>query len=191
MPFSATVFCTNCRKAQLTTRSASSLRWSVGNTLTAPSAISRASAPRLDWPSIPAGSSAAGQDNERFGYENMHHFLSANPAPRAVACVTDRVALGVLRAMREKGLVPRRDFLVTGHDDLSAVGHVDTADEIQQRRLAGAAATAQRHGFPAPDVEADVVEHHVFALAFAKAPMQIADADFGVVGRWIAVHVSI
>ncbi len=80
---------------------------------------------------------------------------------------------------RPPAFVEPRDVLA-GNDDLTAVGHVDAADEVEQRRLAGAAAAAQRHGLAALHVQADVVEHDVFARALEEASVQTAHADFNV-----------
>ncbi|NLF92446.1 MAG: LacI family transcriptional regulator [Oligosphaeraceae bacterium] len=96
--------------------------------------------------------SAEQQDNERYGYENMKASLKSSPAPEALFCVTDAVALGAMRAAAEIGLVPGRDILIGGHDNLHfapfispslttmeqpkkelAEGSVDMALEMMQR----------------------------------------------------------
>ena len=66
-----------------------------------------------------------------------------------------------------------------GHVDGAGIGRVDAANEIEERGLARAAAPAQGDGFAACDVEVDAVEHEVVARAFAKAPGQAAELDFG------------
>jgi len=67
---------------------------------------------------IPTDNSAEQQDNERYGYENMKAFLKNSHAPEALFCVTDSVALGAMRAAVEIGLVPGKDILIGGHDNL-------------------------------------------------------------------------
>ncbi|MBI4976517.1 MAG: LacI family DNA-binding transcriptional regulator [Spirochaetes bacterium] len=67
---------------------------------------------------IPCDASTERQDNERFGYENMKSYLKKRGDTKAVFCVTDAVALGVLKAIREAGLVPGKDIFVAGHDNL-------------------------------------------------------------------------
>lgn len=67
---------------------------------------------------IDVSSSPVQQDNESFGYENMQAFLSEYQAPDALLCVTDTVALGAMRALREKGVKIGEDILIAGHDNL-------------------------------------------------------------------------
>ncbi len=44
--------------------------------------------------------------------------MRREPAPQALFCATDAIALGAMRALAEHGLVAGRDVLVAGHDDL-------------------------------------------------------------------------
>jgi len=68
---------------------------------------------------IPLGASGVQQDNERYGYENLAAFLRKIPKPpAALVCVTDAVALGAMRALRDAGFLPGADTLVGGHDNL-------------------------------------------------------------------------
>jgi DNA-binding LacI/PurR family transcriptional regulator len=73
---------------------------------------------------IPAGFSSQKQDNEIYGYENMVHLLKNTSLPNAVFCVTDAVALGVSRAVREAGFVPGKDIAIAGHDNLRFSSYV-------------------------------------------------------------------
>jgi len=62
-------------------------------------------------------------DSEHFGYATVKAYL-LTPEARitplsALACATDAIALGAMTALVEHGLVPGRDVLVAGHDDLS------------------------------------------------------------------------
>lgn len=68
---------------------------------------------------IPNDKSLEKQDNERFGYENFSAYLkSCQRPPKALFCVTDTVALGAMRALRDAGFIPGVDTLVGGHDNL-------------------------------------------------------------------------
>lgn len=67
---------------------------------------------------IPCNYSSQKQDNEIYGYENMVHLLNHAAPPDAVFCVTDAVALGVTKAIREAGFVPGKEIAVAGHDNL-------------------------------------------------------------------------
>ena len=68
---------------------------------------------------IPTDNSTQTSDNQAFGYENMSAYLEQESLPEALFCVTDRVAMGAIRALYERGHVVGRDIFVVGHDDLS------------------------------------------------------------------------
>jgi DNA-binding LacI/PurR family transcriptional regulator len=59
-------------------------------------------------------------DTERFGYEAMSRYLSGTGVGglRGLACATDAIALGAMKALLDVGLKPGFDVLVAGHDDL-------------------------------------------------------------------------
>jgi LacI family transcriptional regulator len=67
---------------------------------------------------VPTGNSLQTADNQEFGYENMVAYLKESDVPKALFCATDRVAMGVIYALQERGLVVGRDVLVAGHDNL-------------------------------------------------------------------------
>ena len=68
---------------------------------------------------LPLAAVCEQQDNERFGYENIAAFLkNGGKIPDAVCCVTDAVALGAMRALRDAGYTPGEDVLIGGHDNL-------------------------------------------------------------------------
>lgn len=68
---------------------------------------------------LPLAATGEQQDNERFGYENISAFLkNGGKIPEALCCVTDAVALGAMRAMRDAGYTPGQDVLIGGHDNL-------------------------------------------------------------------------
>ncbi len=67
----------------------------------------------------------------------------AGPAPTAVFCINDLVALGVLRALRSRGLSVPRDVAIVGYDDLYWAGELGTPlSSVRQpmRQLGWAAA---------------------------------------------------
>lgn len=45
--------------------------------------------------------------------------FAAEPAPTAAICYNDAVALGLMLGLRQRGLVPGRDFALTGFDDIA------------------------------------------------------------------------
>lgn len=68
---------------------------------------------------LPGGETGQTQDNEYHGYNCISAFLQQHSRPpRALCCVTDAVALGAMRALRDNGFVPGRDTLIGGHDNL-------------------------------------------------------------------------
>ena len=90
---------------------------------------------------IPCEFSSQKQDNEIFGYENMVRLLKNTSLPDAVFCVTDAVALGVSRAVREAGFVPGKDIAIAGHDNLRFSSYVTPSITTmkQQKSLLGKA----------------------------------------------------
>lgn len=52
------------------------------------------------------------------GYETGKELISASPRPTAVLCYSDFVAMGVIKAAREKGLKISEDLAVVGYDDV-------------------------------------------------------------------------
>jgi len=66
-----------------------------------------------------------GHRRERGGYGAANHLLDLSPPPTAIACGSDLVALGVMRAAQDQGMEVGRDLAVTGFDGipLSAYTH--------------------------------------------------------------------
>jgi DNA-binding LacI/PurR family transcriptional regulator len=56
------------------------------------------------------------------GREAAHDLLGGDPAPTAVVCGNDVIALGVLSAARERGLRVPQDLTVVGFDDIPMAG---------------------------------------------------------------------
>jgi len=60
--------------------------------------------------------SARGEDHLDFGRRAAHALID-HESPSAFVCVSDTVAMGVLRALAERGMTPGRDAAVVGFDD--------------------------------------------------------------------------
>ena len=60
------------------------------------------------------------------GYQAMQKLLILNNLPTAVFCACDRVALGAMKAIREKGLQVPEDIALVGFDDEDIVSMIDT-----------------------------------------------------------------
>lgn len=64
---------------------------------------------------------------EQAGHAAMNALLRTDPRPTGVICVTDMVALGAMRAIRQAGLQPGHDIAVIGYDGLSIGEHTNPA----------------------------------------------------------------
>jgi DNA-binding LacI/PurR family transcriptional regulator len=60
---------------------------------------------------------AAVPDTLEAGRQAAHRMLDASRPATALVCASDTLALGVLRALHERGLRPGADVAVTGFDD--------------------------------------------------------------------------
>lgn len=69
-------------------------------------------APGTEWRTV------ADQDSLDGGRKAAHELLQENFRPTAIICVNDFMALGVLRALRERGLRVPQDVSVTGFDNI-------------------------------------------------------------------------
>lgn len=65
----------------------------------------------IDWASVPI---VERHNDQRSGHEAARRLLEGDPAPTALLCTTDQLALGALRAGAELGA----DLAVTGFDDV-------------------------------------------------------------------------
>lgn len=86
------------------------------------------------------------QFDERAGYEMVQALLERG-RPSALLALTDWIAIGALRAVRERGLRVPEDISITGYSDLAAVEHLDpplTTVHVPQRQL-GALAVRMMH----------------------------------------------
>lgn len=61
---------------------------------------------------------AQGHFTEISGYEAAQSILDSHPLPEAVFCANDQMAIGLLRAMRERGLRAPEDIAIAGFDDI-------------------------------------------------------------------------
>jgi DNA-binding LacI/PurR family transcriptional regulator len=63
--------------------------------------------------------------------------LDRRDRPTAIAASGDVLALGVIEALRQRGLVPGRDISVTGFDDIPAAETVGLTTVRQPIRIKG------------------------------------------------------
>ena len=63
--------------------------------------------------------------SEKGGYRAMRYLLALEEPPTAVVCVSDSVALGAMKAIRERGWRPGREVSVIGYDGLPLGEHTD------------------------------------------------------------------
>ncbi|MEP0521292.1 MAG: substrate-binding domain-containing protein [Hyphomicrobiales bacterium] len=61
------------------------------------------------------------------GYLAMRYLLTLNQCPTAICCVSDMVAVGAMRALREHGKMPGKDVSVIGYDGLPMGEHTHPA----------------------------------------------------------------
>jgi LacI family transcriptional regulator len=65
--------------------------------------------------------------SEAGGYRAAQELLARATPPTALLCATDAMALGALRAIRERGLAAGRDIALIGHDNIPAAAFADPA----------------------------------------------------------------
>jgi LacI family transcriptional regulator len=68
-----------------------------------------------------------GNFTEVSGYDAAQYLLNASALPDAVFCANDQMALGLLRAMHERGLHAPADMAVVGFDDIALARYVQPA----------------------------------------------------------------
>lgn len=61
------------------------------------------------------------------GYKAMLYLLTLKTVPTAITCVSDMVAVGAMRAIRENGMMPGKDISVIGYDGLPIGEHTHPA----------------------------------------------------------------
>lgn len=76
------------------------------------------------------------------GYEEMKRLLRVEPRPTAVFAVSDRLAVGAMKAIREKGLSIPNDVALVGFDDLRYAADLNLTTVAQPALLTGKRATA-------------------------------------------------
>lgn len=64
---------------------------------------------------------------EEGGYRAAQMLLAQRGPPSALLCATDSMALGAMRAVRERGLAAGRDIAIIGHDNIPASAFSDPA----------------------------------------------------------------
>ncbi len=66
-----------------------------------------------------------GDFNKEGGYEEMKRLLCGSFRPTAIFCANDAMAIGAIKAIKEKGLGVPDDIAVVGFDDIEAAGLVE------------------------------------------------------------------
>ena len=99
---------------------------------------------------LEAGADAAGLDVRVLPVESMDEEAGARAAdglasgagdlPDAIACANDELALGLMTALRARGVVAPRDLLVTGWDDIMAARYAELTTVRQPLHDLGATA---------------------------------------------------
>lgn len=93
----------------------------------------------VDWPQIQTINAA--QNSRAAGAEAAGQALDRAPRPTAILAVTDILALGVLDALKARGLRPGRDVSVIGFDDIpeAATSRLTTIAQpaLEKGRLTG------------------------------------------------------
>ena len=74
------------------------------------------------------------------GYRAMRYLLSLPTVPTAVVCVSDLVAIGAMKAVRERGWRPGREVSVIGYDGVPMAEHTDPALTTMAQPLQAAGA---------------------------------------------------
>lgn len=72
----------------------------------------------------PSGYRVGGDFSEESGWRAAQSLLDASPRPTAIVAANDMMALGALRAARERGLVVPADISVAGFDDIPTARYV-------------------------------------------------------------------
>jgi DNA-binding LacI/PurR family transcriptional regulator len=70
----------------------------------------------VDWDAVPVGSGPDGSEDS--GYEAAAQVLDRADRPTAIICLSDVMALGVMRAAAERGIRIPQDLSVVGYDDV-------------------------------------------------------------------------
>jgi DNA-binding LacI/PurR family transcriptional regulator len=76
----------------------------------------------IDWQQVATVN--AGRNCREEGEKAAAHVLDRAPRPTAIVAITDQLALGVLDALRTRGLQPGRDVSVMGFDDIPEAAEV-------------------------------------------------------------------
>jgi DNA-binding LacI/PurR family transcriptional regulator len=74
----------------------------------------------VDWANVPVGSSV--ESDADSGYHAAAALLDRADRPTAIVCLSDVLALGVIRAAQERGIRVPQDLSVVGYDDIDAAG---------------------------------------------------------------------
>jgi DNA-binding LacI/PurR family transcriptional regulator len=89
----------------------------------------------VDWAQVPVGSSA--ESDVDTGYRAAATLLDRADRPTAIVCLSDVLALGVLRAAAERGIRVPQDLSVVGYDDIEAAGAAKLTTVFQPHAAKG------------------------------------------------------
>ena len=69
-------------------------------------------------PNVVQSATAETHDSAMLGYQTIKHCLQDGQLIESLFCATDSVALGASKAFYDHGVIPGKDVLIAGHDDL-------------------------------------------------------------------------
>jgi DNA-binding LacI/PurR family transcriptional regulator len=89
----------------------------------------------IDWAGVPVGSSPEGDAES--GYRAAAALLDRADRPTAIVCLSDVLALGVIRAAQERGIRIPQDLSVVGYDDIAAAAAAKLTTVFQPHAAKG------------------------------------------------------
>lgn len=117
---------------------------------------------------------AHGNDSPAGGYRATLNLLDSGFTPSAILCVNDFMALGVLRALRERGISVPRDVSVVGHDNIGlseyAMPALTTVDVPRDRIAQAITAALLPSRAPAGDAAREIVFHPELIVRDSTGP---------------------
>ena len=132
---------------------------------------------RLGLPTTRLSVTSAG-DTVAHGERAAHTLLSRQDAPTAIMAASDVLALGVMRAVTQRGGLPGADVAVTGFDDSPLASAVSPGLTSIRQPVAEIAATALRllHS-PASETEGVLLPASIVSRASADITTTLTELD--------------
>jgi DNA-binding LacI/PurR family transcriptional regulator len=90
---------------------------------------------RIEWSQVPVASSM--ESDADTGYRAAAALLDRADRPTAILCLSDVLALGVIRAAEERGIRVPQDLSVVGYDDIEAAGRARLTTVFQPHAAKG------------------------------------------------------